>query len=1063
MTIASPYIVNFLSTSESRVVIGISGLRTAMEKSDYEKISFGRVPFIWKKKINNLVKSNPDKAITIFFKNFQENNEPNQMIYGFEQLLPHSLVYILTHLEDLNPDRFIALLDLFTDSVFFDSLLSLETAKQKLFLNKIVQNWESSNKILIKKVLGQLDPQLSEENYKSLATTQDDSYAELLTLWAQSDVRVLYLVVQIYIRQPIEKILPLFQMIPKEKLISACSSQNLPNKLSPEKIEIFLKMFHDSQEEIDFLIKSFGSASGKARQHFIDWLVSKNITNSVILKAIPLKLQTQAKPLLITYFSQATQGEAEKEKDFLAKIIESSLFEIASSVLNILAKEKDFYPVNYLFSLLSIFEKNLTAYTQFFVPEFQKYSSHNELQIIEEYFQSKNENIYPILLPSLTSLKAPQWKKLIEQIIQERYFIDKKRVLLLLESFDTKTISSISKFIIKSKYIPQLSYLYENYTFFRPLLTTSASIEPEVYAQLANYMNTHFKIHFEEIIPYGSKISFPMSVIASGFTEKEIMNLVSGIGLEKNLISAWEEVLLLRPEESLPLLLEKIKENHKKSMTPLLVITKKLIDIEISTFWKEIASFSSKSLPKYISLLKYALERSIPILGEVISSLPTTHISFIVKNIIPDFSEKSSQMLYAILSIRDASFYKHDSVSTVILSILKLNPKELIFLILIRMSKLHSNSKMLGFVQNLFTQIIGIYPRLTIENIDDHSLSSFSLSVAEYTSTLSEKKFRILLKYIIPELKTKCLRPTLIDQCISRLRRSTNDYKLLETITTTDPSKSFSKEGQILLSSLIKQIIGRSIDDDIRIFTIVQHSHSSVRESLLIAYFERLPQTTLDHVLSDSNIDISENVTIRALTSRFAKKPPSDPEKYYIELYQQSQRVEIKRAVLPLIGEYCSWINLPFLMELPERDKFDQEYALSISKFIARFEIDSPETLVRIWSSGLKDIYKKTLKAPSISPKRSNYQSNCPKCNNPILEGQKNCGFCIQRLTCAICLKSVVKTTDVDLVECTQCTNYFHRHHLIQSVKMRNECPICGVRLTERAVAALPKIQFHFQ
>ena len=115
-----------------------------------------------------------------------------------------------------------------------------------------------------------------------------------------------------------------------------------------------------------------------------------------------------------------------------------------------------------------------------------------------------------------------------------------------------------------------------------------------------------------------------------------------------------------------------------------------------------------------------------------------------------------------------------------------------------------------------------------------------------------------------------------------------------------------------------------------------------------------------------------------------------------------------------------------------------------------------------MWSSGLKEIYKKTLKTTTELSKQSSYQSNCPKCNNPVLEKQKNCGFCTQRLTCAICLKSVVTTTDVDLVECTQCSSFFHRRHLLQSVKIRNECPICGVRLTERGVISLPQVQFRF-
>ncbi|MHA2290044.1 MAG: hypothetical protein ACXABG_14765, partial [Promethearchaeota archaeon] len=531
---------------------------------------------------------------------------------------------------------------------------------------------------------------------------------------------------------------------------------------------------------------------------------------------------------------------------------------------------------------------------------------------------------------------------------------------------------------------------------------------------------------------------------------------------EKKIIIAWEEVFLLQPKEALPNFLKKLKEKSKKSKEPVLTIAKKLIDIEILIFWKYINSISSKSLLTYATLLKYALDKSIPNLGEIITSIPLSHVSFLGENIIPELSNKSTQMLYAILSVQEASFLNHMNVNTIILAILKLNPKELSYILLIRLIKLEVNSDLRSFTQNIFNQIISKYPKATMENIDDHNLSSFTLAVGDYTKALTEKKFRILLKYIIPNLQTRCLRPTLVDQCLSRIRYSKGDYKLLEAISTADQSKVFSNEGQALLSALVKQLIGKSLEDDLRILAIVQGAHLSLQESLLAAYFSKLPQTTLDFVLSDPSIDISEDKTVRALTTRFSKKPPYEPEKYYISLYQQSNRAEIKRAVLPLIGEYCSWINLPFLMELPERKEFEQEYSVSINKFIERFEIDSAETLYRMWSSGLKDIYTGKTKTTIVKQKRSNYQSNCPKCNNPILEGQKNCGFCTQRLTCAICLKSVVKAADVDLVECTQCSSFFHRKHLLQSVKIRNECPICNVRLTERKVSSLPKIKFFF-
>ncbi|MHA2094505.1 MAG: hypothetical protein ACW98F_07750, partial [Candidatus Hodarchaeales archaeon] len=648
-----------MSTRESHDVIAKLGLLAAMEKTDYEKISFGRIPFVWKKKINNLVKNNPDKAITTFFNNFRENNKPKQMVYGFEQLLPHSLVYIVNHLDELIPERFIQLLGIFRNSIFQDSILSLELPEQTLLLDYIVQNWELCDKTIVKSILGQLNPNLSEEKYKTFVATQNKSLVELLIFWVESDVRVLYLVLQSYIQQPIDLIIPLFRKIPSDTVISACSSQNLPTKLSPNKIKSFLKIFDITNEELTYLISQFSTGSGKAQQHFVNWLISKNTSNLAILEVIPLKHQTQTSPLFISYFSQVTQNEAEKEITFLAEIIESSLFTIASSVLNHLTKTKNSHGITYLFTLIRLLEKNLRAYTNFFVTEFQKYSNNEEQRIIGTYFETKNENISTILLPSLISLKTPQWKKLINQIIEKKYFNDSKRVFLLLESFDTKTITKVSKYIIKNKYIPQLSYLYENYSFFLPLLTTTSSIEPTIYAQLVNFMKAHFKTHFEEIIPLGKKITFPMSTVASVFNKQDIIKLVSCVELEKKLLEAWEEVFLLQPNESLPLFLEKFQKKSKKDSEPLINITKKLIDIDIMIFWRFISSISNKSLRKYKFLLKYSLEKSIPILGEVITSLPSSHTAFLEGKIIPEFTTKSDQMLYAILSIQEASFFKN--------------------------------------------------------------------------------------------------------------------------------------------------------------------------------------------------------------------------------------------------------------------------------------------------------------------------------------------------------------------------------------------------------------------
>jgi hypothetical protein len=149
-------------------------------------------------------------------------------------------------------------------------------------------------------------------------------------------------------------------------------------------------------------------------------------------------------------------------------------------------------------------------------------------------------------------------------------------------------------------------------------------------------------------------------------------------------------------------------------------------------------------------------------------------------------------------------------------------------------------------------------------------------------------------------------------------------------------------------------------------------------------------------------------------------------------------------------------------MDLPERKQFEAEYNQAVEEFAKRFNIASSLTLFNMWKSGLKDIYlsQPTISQSTTTPKT--YQAYCPKCNNPVLEGQKNCGFCTQRFTCAICLKSVVTASKMDLVACPQCSNYFHRDHLRESVKIRQECPLCHTQLKLRDVNNFPSIEFSF-
>jgi hypothetical protein len=64
-------------------------------QTDLQKKWLNRVPLIWKRKINNIIKKDHHNALEIFFENFKQGKDQKQMKYGLEQLLPESLYLIL--------------------------------------------------------------------------------------------------------------------------------------------------------------------------------------------------------------------------------------------------------------------------------------------------------------------------------------------------------------------------------------------------------------------------------------------------------------------------------------------------------------------------------------------------------------------------------------------------------------------------------------------------------------------------------------------------------------------------------------------------------------------------------------------------------------------------------------------------------------------------------------------------------------------------------------------------------------------------------------------------------
>ncbi|UCE13035.1 MAG: hypothetical protein JSV04_12690, partial [Candidatus Heimdallarchaeota archaeon] len=121
---------------------------TFQESPELEVKFSGHLPILWKRKVKNFIKSDPQQAFVVFFENFKEGRDTNKMKYGLEQLLPKSLQLILSSLEKLNPEEIVKLLELMSAPSFLTHISSLKREKQEIILTQIYNNWTNLNQEL---------------------------------------------------------------------------------------------------------------------------------------------------------------------------------------------------------------------------------------------------------------------------------------------------------------------------------------------------------------------------------------------------------------------------------------------------------------------------------------------------------------------------------------------------------------------------------------------------------------------------------------------------------------------------------------------------------------------------------------------------------------------------------------------------------------------------------------------------------------------------------------------------------------------------------------------------
>jgi len=1035
---------------------------TALEKSVGERISFGKIPFLWKKKINKFLKDSPDKAIATFFENFRLKHEPKQMIYGLEISLPQSMNFILSCKDSLNLDEFTRILELFNSSAFLESILKLDKAHQEKLLSKIAEFWPTLNSIIIENIIGQIDPSLSLKIYQMISPESTD-LIDLLSLWIDRDIRVLYLLFDYYFKIPTDLVTPIFHQISSGRLITACKSKNFPSAIPASKIVLFLKLFKPSSEEIAYLITGLSKCSKESQTIFISWLIEQSISIINIMSSIPVEQTPKEITLIISYFKLLITHNKNIDIEILKELIYVPFDILASKFLHELNAQGRKDGLNYLFDLVKVHERGLSVSKNFFEQEFQNYITQDRERVITTYFTTNNLVLQQILIQAIKSQKLQHWKQLIDLMVTCEYYKRRELQLPLFSGFDKKTKQKISNYFIKKSFILFFIDLFRDPDFFKPILTATSPVEPNIYILLRNYLQKYIHENFKEITLLGKKITYPKDEIASILTKSELNKLVSHIEFSQALLQPWEDVFLSRYEESLPYLLNQLELKTKKRKEPIIGLIKKIIDIDSINFWKHISQIPARRLPKYDSVCKYAFEKSISNLGDIIVILSKGNISYIAKKLIPNFSSEGRRMIYSLLSTSDSYLLDNPKTYEILTAIIKLDPDEIVDITLLRLSKMIDIPDLYSFTKQLFKIIFTSYTYQVFSEVDSHSLNTLTQLIAIYMKEISDKQFFTVLQKLIPNLSTDCLRLILVNQTIHRLNMQTGNFSLLDKLLPIDETQTYSDEGYLFLTEISHRLTGHSNENDRKLFIYLRNLQSPVQKPFLEAYFDKISLGTLERLLNDTRLNFSGKNIVPSITKRFINQPPTNPERYFMALFQQTERKEIKKAVLPLLGEYCSWMNLPFLLELPEQTKYKKEYDAAVNRFAQRFNIASSQTLLKIWSSGLKDIYNRTSQSVSpLSTLQKSYQSQCPKCGNPILEKQKSCGFCPQRFTCAICLKSVISTKDTDIVDCPQCSNLFHRHHLLNSVKMKPECPICHIKLTQSAVSNLPRFQFFF-
>ncbi|MFX1505982.1 MAG: RING finger protein [Promethearchaeota archaeon] len=1022
---------------------------TSHGSSDFDMKLSGHVPILWKRKVRNFIKKDRQQALEIFLGNFMLGKDPKQMQYGLEQLLPDSLHRILSSVEESTQEVKVSLFYLLSSPPFLSHISTLNQEKQEILLNQIHNIWDTGlERDLIQEILFQIEPTLITILYGKIQESESTQIVEIMKLWG---FKILQNVLELYIKTPIASIRPLFKELEPNKRVELFQEANLIAKLQLQNI---IQLMSPTEIDLNYLLASKHTKTVDSRKLIHDWLTTQKISRELLLRVYQQIKSEETLGFIVEYFFTCIKQNLCLPEEVIISILSYKEDLIAHKLLRELNSLKENQPLEILVSCLKKLEDEVSQYTQFFESEFKMYGNQNLELILLTYLESPFESHHQLLIPFLQDAAVKNWKTIITTALETKRPPTPEQVFTIFIKCSKRTKRNIGNYIINESLVKEFAFLFSDFEIFQSALVNPKGLAVSVQTLLDPFLRQHVSESFENIIRLGQKITFSKLAFSSIMDESSLHLLLTTIGNKTELLNFWEEIFLFCSNESLKIVLLHQVTNQRKKMDYLNPLLYKLIELETLKFWTILRSIDKKDLTRIEPIMNHAFEISIPMIGEVLLRLPEDHLSFVIKHIIPQFASSGSKLLYSLFSIQDIPNIEQQVIFT-ILETIQLNPEDLLTISLVRSSKLINNPTLGSFIPNLMATLFSNYSTEVFLIIDSQKLRGLVPVVKKFLSGLPDSELEATLLPLVNTLVSNVLNGLILES-LSSLSKNGEDLRLLERMLANYESAEFTSEGKRIVQDYLNIIVGKSANRDLLIFASFRGRPRS-QAQFLQYYFSRTSLQTIESILHDSPDPLEENM-LKSIVNHFETNPPESPEEYFLSLYQSSRgKEDIQRAVLPLLGEFCSWHNLSKLMEFQDKEKYQKEYQKALIKFSSRFDIQSPRALEQIWISGLKQVYDR-LKEPG-----SLFQSQCPQCGNPILENQKNCGFCSQRLTCIICRKSVVQLHAEEIVQCPQCSSFFHRRHLQESVKIQKKCPVCNVKLRAAEVESLPLFTFFYK